>query len=455
MDLDLFNKLAQTLFNLEASNPVPTPIPADDLYDQLDLSLSDDPASDLDYENALLELVEAAPKTSSKLFFNQLFGGRKPESVLGDLLAVLLNNSMYTYKVAGAMVGVEKIIINKIINIVGYPATADGTFASGGSMTNLMAMIMARDKKIEQVRHVGVRENMIVYTSAESHYSIEKNAAFIGVGRDQVRKIDTDDQGRMLVNVLSDKIAEDILQGNTPFFVNATAGTTVLGAFDPIADLAVVCDTHNLWLHVDGAYCGGVIFSAKHAHLIDGVAEADSFSFNAHKMLNTSLTCSLIVTKERSDLLKSFSNDADYLYQTDDDEFNLGKTSLQCGRRNDALKVWTLWKSIGTRGIKQMVDNQFLLADVARAYISNHVDYTLYSFENSISICFNYKNTDPIKLCRDLYENGTLMVGHGSFRGQNFIRLITINSTYSEADILQFFNVLEQFVADHEDQPAI
>ena len=107
---------------------------------------------------------------------------------------------------------------------------------------------------------------------------------------------------------------------------------------------------------------------------------------------------------DKKQLHDSFSNEADYLYQTDGDDFNLGKTSFQCGRRNDALKFWTLWKSIGTKGLETIVDNQFMLADVAINYVKNHPDYTFYSYDDSISICFNYLNIPADKLCTLLYE---------------------------------------------------
>jgi sulfinoalanine decarboxylase len=135
------------------------------------------------------------------------------------------------------------------------------------------------------------------------------------------------------------------------------------------------------------------------------------------------------------------------LYQTDGDDFNLGKTSFQCGRRNDALKFWTLWKSLGTKGLEQIVDQQFNLADVALDYIRSNPNYTLYSFDDSISICFNYKNIDPMALCTALYEHQITVVGFGSFKEDTFVRLVTINANNEKQDILNFFKVLEDFVA--------
>ncbi|OAB76134.1 pyridoxal phosphate-dependent decarboxylase family protein [Cochleicola gelatinilyticus] len=453
-ELELFNKLSALLLKAEKDQPVATPIPAERLLETLDISLQDTPVSEAYFEKTLEALVINTPRTASNLFFNQLFGGRKPKATLGDLLAVLLNNSMYTYKVAGPQVGIEKEILHRICDMIGYGNDSDGTFAPGGSMSNFMAMVMARDAYNDTIPHEGVQQKLTLYTSAESHYSIPKNAAFMGIGRKQVRYIDTDEQGKMIPSKLEAQIKKDREDNFHPFFVNATAGTTVLGAFDAIPPLSKICKKYNLWLHVDGAYCGGVIFSKKYNHLVDGLEETDSFSVNAHKMLGTPLSCSIIVTKHKKYLYDSFSNDAAYLYQTDGDDYNLGKTSLQCGRRNDALKFWTLWKSVGTNGLESIINHQFHLSEVAREYINNHPDYTLYSFKDSISVCFNYKNIPAQQLCTALYKQGSLMVGFGHFNHTEFVRLVTINSGNSKEEILNFFEVLENFVAKHPELKA-
>ena len=117
-------------------------------------------------------MVFTSPRTATNAFFNQLFGGRQEKAILGDLLSVMLNNSMYTYKAAGPQVGVEKIVLREVCNLIGWNETSDGTIAPGGSMTNFMGMLMARDRNNDRIRHEGIQEKMTVYTSAESHYSI-------------------------------------------------------------------------------------------------------------------------------------------------------------------------------------------------------------------------------------------------------------------------------------------
>ncbi len=449
--LQLFDRVTKELLEDEGKNPVAEFVPSDELYERVNLGLSRKGISEEEFEEVLKDLVMKTPRTATNAFFNQLFGGRNEKAVLGDLLSVILNNSMYTYKAAGPQVGVEKTILREVCNIIGWDSDADGTFAPGGSMTNFMSMVMARDAYDKDIRHNGANKRMTVYTSKESHYSIPKNAAFSGIGRDHVRYVASDSEGRMDPVALERMIQEDVAKGLAPIMVNLTAGTTVLGAFDPIRSVREVCDRYGMWLHVDGAYCGSVIFSEKYKHLVDGLELVDSFSFNAHKMIGTPLSCSIIVAKRKEHLYDSFSNDASYLYQTDHDDFNLGKTSLQCGRRNDALKFWTLWKSVGTEGLEEIVDHQFFLGDVARNYIRSNSNYTLYSFDESISICFNYKGIPARQICTLLYEHSELLVGYGSFDGDEFIRLVTINAQNEEQDILNFFGMLEKFVNENNE----
>ncbi len=445
-DLSQFLEIVARFLQAEKEEPVVPPIEAEAMFEVLDLRLGEQGINDKEFYQSLSKLVLNTPRVAGNKFFNQLYGGRRSKAVLGDLLAVILNTSMYTYKIAGPMVGVEKEVLSKTAELIGYDKFSGGTIAPGGSMSNFMAMVMARDHYKSDIRYSGVHEKMCIYTSEVCHYSIEKNAALMGIGRNQIRYIPVNDKGQMIVEELIRKIKADKSNGFHPFLVNATAGTTVLGAFDPIDKLATICQNERLWLHIDGAYSGGVVFSTKYKHLVKGAEKADSFSINGHKMLGTPLSCSLLLVKDKKQLNTSFSNDANYLYQSDNDEYNLGKTSIQCGRRNDALKLWTLWKSIGTVGMGALINHQFYLADVAREYVRKNKDYTLYSHEDSISICFNYKDIPAEKLCAALYENAQTMVSYGAFKENVFVRLVTINPDNTEEDILSFFKTLEVFV---------
>ena len=444
-DLNIFNSLANELINDYQKKGISLKIQAEDILKKLDISLNENGIDEENFKNSLKEIILNTPKTSGKLFFNQLFGGLNSKSVIGDLLSVLLNNSMATYKIAGPMVEVEKEILRKVASLIDYPKTFGGTFPTGGSMCNFMALIIARDKKDPKIKNDGKSQNLICYSSENSHYSIGKNASFAGIGRDNVRYIKTNKKGEMCSENLQSAIENDLKNGFIPLFVNATVGTTVMGAIDPISEIANICNKNNIWFHIDGAFSGTVIFSKKYKYLIEGVQNSDSFCFNAHKTLGTPLSTSILLIKDEKDLYKSFSNKADYLYQTDNDNYNLGQTSFECGRRNNALKFWTLWKSVGTNGIAKMVEQNYHLADIARNYIRNNSDYKLYSYNDSLSVCFNYKNFNAIELCSQLYNKNKLMVSYGKHKGETFVRLATVNRENSEKDILDFFKILEEF----------
>lgn len=444
-DIALLTELLNHILECEAETPVAESHPPAYYLEQLDLQLSDEPQDRDQLEKTLKDLLYHVPKTSTDHFFNQLFGGRQAIPAIADMLASFLNNSMYTYKVAGPMILMEQAMLKEIARRVGYKESL-GTMAPGGSMTNFMALLMARDRYREGIADHGVVPNMVCYTSQESHYSIGKNAAFAGIGRAAVRKVAVDAAGRMDPEDLDRLIREDIAAGNHPFFVNATAGTTVLSAFDPIDRIADVLDSYpKIWLHVDGAYGGSVMWSRKYEYLIKGSERSDSFSVNPHKLLGVPLSTSIIVTKHAEALYRSFSTEADYLFQMDHDELNPGKISLQCGRRNDGLKFFALWKAVGNKGLEEIVDRHFALAQRGRDYVEAHPDYTLYHSEDSVSVCFNYKDIPAEDLCSTLYKDGQLVVGYGSFREDTFVRLIMVNPSNREDHIDHVFETIERY----------
>ena len=181
-DLALFNELINIFLEEEQKAPVSKYIKPEDLNKQIDIKLGKYPLEKSSFKKSLKELLLKSPKSSSKLFFNQLFGGRHSKAVLGDLLAVFINNSMATYKIAGPQVAVEKEILNQVFKLIGYGNRAGGTFPTGGSMSNFMSLVMARDKVNLDVKEKGIQAKLILYASENAHYSLAKNVSFTGIG---------------------------------------------------------------------------------------------------------------------------------------------------------------------------------------------------------------------------------------------------------------------------------
>lgn len=444
-DLELFNELTEVLLEEENNNPIADYIKPHEAQKNLDITLGEKGVVGEKFKKSIQDLILKSPKSSSKLFFNQLFGGRHSKAVLGDLLAVMLNNSMATYKISGPLVAVEKEILSQVYNLIGYDNSPGGTFPTGGSMSNFMSLIMARDRTDLNIKKLGISQKLVAYTSENAHYSLSKNASFSGIGRENIRHITSHKNGKINIKEFEKQINIDLEEGLIPFYLNATAGTTVLCAFDDIEALAPICKKHNIWLHLDGAFGGAVIFSKKYKKLVSGINLTDSFCFNAHKTLGAPLSTSILTVKDKKHLYNSFNNDANYLYQTHNEDFNLGQTSFECGRRNNSLKMWTMWKAIGTQGIASVIEREFKLAEIARSYVKSNPDYKLYSFKESLSICFSYKDFDSEDLCMKLYKHNTLMVGFGVFKNKTFIRLVIVNCENKKNEILDFFRVLEDF----------
>ena len=325
----------------------------------------------------------------------------------------------------------------------------EGTFVPGGSIANFVAMIIARNRAAPGARDEGLISNqMTAYTSDLSHYSIRKNAGLIGIGRNNVRAVPSDDKGHMIVEDLGRMIRSDREAGRLPFFIYATAGTTVLGAFDPIRDIAAVAQSENLWLHVDGALGASVLLSKAHRHLLDGSHLADSVSWNAHKMMGVPLSCSTILLKRRGLLSEHFKESAPYLFQTHDDEFNPGTRSIQCGRRNDALKLWAAWFAHGDRGYEARIDRLFRLADHAAGKITDNPDLTLTIQPESINVCFEVRGKDSSMICNRLDAKGRLKIGFGEAFGSRAIRLVCVNPDFDEEDIDHFIDEVKTVAAD-------
>jgi len=375
----------------------------------------------------LKRVLAETPSSASPRFLSQLFGGRDPIATLAEMMTPLVNSSMYTYKAAGPQILIEQEVIRRMATKVGFH-DGEGLLCPGGSLSNLVALLIARNEAVESVLDEGLRgERLGVYTSEAGHYSIRKNAGILGLGRHNVHAVPTDGAGRMRVDALHEAIRSDRARGLRPIFVNATAGTTVLGAFDPLRDVAAVARDEGLWLHVDGAWGGSVALCEAHRELIDGAELADSFAWNPHKMMGVPLSCSATLFRRRGLLHKHLNETADYLFQTHDDELNPGTRSLQCGRRNDALKLWAAWQLHGDDGYDRRLRQLFAVARAAADLVEEDPELELLVRPQSLNVCFAVPGIASDRICDHLDRTGRLLIGHGTVNGRSAIRLVLVN----------------------------
>lgn len=441
-------ELAVEFIRSEETTPVRPYLAPDAAYDDLDIAIPDGGLPFDAVVEKLRRLLANTPTTSSRRFFNQLFAGRDAAATMADMLVAVTNISMYTWKVAGPQILVEREVIERLAGFVGFER-GEGMFCPGGSLSNMVAMIVARNEMIGDAREQGLPgDRLTVYSSVESHYSIMKAAGMVGVGRANVRKIRCDDEGRMDPGALDRAIRADLKAGARPVFINATAGTTVEGAFDPIRPIAAVAREHGVWLHVDGAYGGTVLLSRKRRHLLDGCELADSFTWDAHKMMGVPLTCSVVLTREPGMFARHFCEPADYLFQEESDEYNPGTRSIQCGRRNDALKLWAAWQHHGDAGYERRVERLFELTAHAVSRVKADPAMTLAREPQSINVCFEVDGKCSATICQRLDREARIKVGWGVVGGRRTVRVVFADPDISEADVDVFFDEVRSVAAD-------
>ena len=434
--------LVEDLLAAQDSAEVVPPLTPDRAVEVLPLALGEHGVSSAEVWRRIRLIAASTPRTSGGRFWNQLFAGRDTTALGADMVAAALNTSMYTYKVAGPMALIEQELGRHMGRHAGF-ADAEGIIAPGGSLANLVPMLLARNAVEPSGREQGLSGRRLrVYASEVAHYSIRKNAGILGIGRENVRAVPSDCHGRLVPAALDAMILEDQTLGHTPMMIVATSGTTVLGAFDPLEPIADIADKYGLWLHVDGALGGTLLLHPTKRDRLAGLHRARSFVWNAHKMMGVPLTCSMVLIRDKGLLFANFAEVADYLFQADDDALDMGQRSLQCGRRNDALKLWAAWQVHGDAGWAARVERQLQLAARAVARIEAEPSLSLVGEPDSVTVCFQVDGVDAKTLSETLYQQGLHWVSWASALGRRVVRLATINPDLPDADIDRFFDEL-------------
>lgn len=410
-----------------------------ELNEKVDFSLPYLPIPEADLIDDMKSYLEYTPNTMTPNFQNQLFSGLNPYSMIGDWISTFTNSTMATYEVSPFATLVEKELVKHLSRKVGWNE-ADGIMVTGGSNANLYGMLVARNTMFPKTKTEGMNGlKLVAFVSEEAHYSFDKAVNVLGMGLNSLKKVPSDDSGKMIPAELKRLILLSISQGETPYFVAATAGTTVLGSYDPIDEISLIAHEFGLWFHVDGAWGGSVILSTKNRHLMNGIQAADSFAVDTHKMLGTGLMSSFFLTKHQEVLRRSnHSGGGDYIFhETDTTSYDTGPSSLQCGRRVDALKVWLMWRSLGDCGIEKMIDDFFENASYAKQIIKMNPSVTLINDPEMLNICFTYKNekTDVKKMRERLLREGCYYVNISTRKGKTFFRMILVNPLLTKKNI--------------------
>ncbi|KAG0166952.1 hypothetical protein DFQ30_006542 [Apophysomyces sp. BC1015] len=441
-----------------------------ELYKVIDLSLPDHGCGIDSTFDLIKSTLQYSVNSWNPRFMDKLYAGTNPIGVISELLLAVLNSNAHVYSCSPVLTLMEIEVTKAVGELLNMGQDAGGLLCPGGSASNLLAMVTARNKLYPSIKTAGYFPKpfnpkagygiLKVFTSTHSHYSIEKAALVLGLGTENVVKVPVDDQGRMLSDELERLIQESIGRGETPFFVNATAGTTVLGAFDPIRKMSEITKRYNCWLHVDGSWGGSVTFSEKlmkSTDWLDGSGLADTFTLNPHKLLGVPLQCSMLLTPHRGHLLFSQVNSlkADYLFHGN--SFDLGAGTIGCGRRPDALKVFLAWKLYGRQGLGGRIERALQAAATFTDVVRERQDrgFLLVKYPSPfLQVCFWFVPHGVSKdrlsvvtriLHQRVNKKGDFLVDHAPLKDQpDFFRVVINAPTVNvHRDLVQLLDAIE------------
>ncbi|KAH9905959.1 PLP-dependent transferase [Xylariomycetidae sp. FL2044] len=350
------------------------------------------------------DVLRYSVNTWDQGFMDKLYSSTNAVGVVSELLLSVLNTNVHVYQVSPALTIIEKTTAKQLAALFGLTGPrAGGVTCQGGSGSNLTSLVIARNTLYPETREGGNGGRaFVLFTSAHGHYSVEKAATTCGMGRSSVRSVAVDGEGRMDAAALRRAVLRARGEGGTPLYVNATAGTTVLGSYDPLDAVADVCAEFGMWMHVDASWGGPAVFSlsAARRRKLAGSGRADSVTVNPHKMLNVPVTCSFLLTDDVAVFHRANTLPAGYLFHGADagdsggsEVWDLADLTLQCGRRGDSLKMALAWVFYGRDGLGRQVDHAFEMAGYLAGVVAAKREYFSLVSSNPppcLQVCFYY-----------------------------------------------------------------
>lgn len=379
-------------------------------------------------------------------FFAFVPGPGNYVSTMADALASGFNVFNGTWLGGSAAAAIELTVIDWFRGFCGLPASAGGLFVSGGSAANLTGLHAARVAKLGD--QIG---NAVIYFSDQTHYSVERALRVLGFGREQFRKIPSDEQFRLPLGSLRAAIDADRKMGRRPFCVVTNAGTTNTGAVDPLPELADLCAAEDLWFHADGAYGAAAIIGERGQEKLKGLDRVDSLSLDPHKWLFQPFECGCVLVRDAAQLKSAFQLMPEYMRDVHRHtaETNPADYGIQLSRGFRALKVWLSMNTFGMAAFRDAVTRGFELAEFAERELRRRPNFEILSPAEMAIVAFRLGKEDALqtRLVEQMLADGFAFLTSTMLKGVTALRLCTINPRTTEDDIVQTLDRLEKFAA--------
>ncbi len=372
-------------------------------------------------------------------------------AVLGEMLAAALNTNGLHWKTSPAVAELEQRTLDWLRQWLGLPEGWFGIVYDTASTSSMHAIVCAREMIAPEARAEGSRSDLMVYTSEQSHSSIEKGAIAVGIGQNNVRKVPTDSSFAMRADALAKMIEHDKASGKRSACIVATVGTTSSTAIDPLAEIVEIAAKHNLWVHVDAAYAGAAAMLPEHRQILAGVERAHSLVFNAHKWLLTPIDLSAFYTRRPDILRRAFSLTPDYLKTQDDPRaHNLMDYGVPLGHRFRALKLWFVMRYFGRERVEAMLRSHIEWARKFAALVDAHPQFERIAPVPFSVVCFRYQGSDQQNqaIQDKVNQSGRVFISGTVLNGKFVLRLAIGNLATQWQDVQEAWELVVKAAAE-------
>lgn len=369
---------------------------------------------------------------------------------LGSLIDGATNNAMAIYEMGPAASSIEYFMINWMLEKIGWSGVtserqadqqsdhAGGVLTHGGSLANLTALLAARSARAPSFWKSGNPGNLVVLVPEQSHYSMKRAVAILGLGEDNCLTLPADADGRVLPSRMQQQISALQSQGKQVMAIVANACGTAAGLYDPLPEIAAICRQQRIWLHVDAAHGGGALVSNKLRHLLRGIEQADSVVWDAHKMMCTPTVCAGVLVRDHRHLDHAFEQEASYLLHAKDEPgFDFISRTVECTKAGLGLRLFMTVAAMGEQGLARHVEGLVARAQESARLIRERTDFELAIQPETNILCFRIHGDDHIQLeiRRQLLERGDFYISSTLYRGHRWLRLVFMNPATRLDDI--------------------
>lgn len=361
-----------------------------------------------------------------------------PMAALSDLMATFSNNGMAIYEMGPAASAIEKNVINWLLPYLGWDEDSNGLITSGGSLGNLTALLAARQQFAEyDIWKNGVKQELAVMVSSESHYSVERAIRIMGFGSDSIIKLPVDTNHRIDIKQLQSTYEESVKDGKKIFALIGNACSTSTGTYDSVDELADFCNSNNIWFHIDGAHGGAAILSKKYKSLLKGVEKADSIVIDFHKMMLTPALTTAVLFKDGTHSYEAFSQKADYLLEKHGKIkwYDGAGRTIECTKKAMALKVYQMIKFYGIELFESYIDYTYDLAREFAVTVEESKEFELATTPDANIVCFRLNqgqsedelNRLNAELRNKIKEDGEFYIVQTNVDRKVFLRISIMN----------------------------